>query len=413
MWQTARSGTLEFLDGETYLRLLIERVIDDVGRQQAQDERVLRTPVAEFQRASAALVAAQVVDRDTAEALRVDLMLALALRFPSTPGGLEPHHLSRWHGPGPWAGAVGAPAPGKPMRRTVRGCRADVETPDGVLHIHFVVLSDDRAELFATADAPGGPPGGTPTATTASASAGGPPGALGVVNIHRRVWTRNASFGSGPAGPGSSSGGPTWRGSFAPYGPPPLRPGRAVPPSQTPPMPARGGMPVGRAGPMRDLDRVRVTDDRGNVYRVAGGSGGGGGARWSFSTHLDAEDGPVATALIGVALPRLGEREVWLDAITSDSDSWEVHTFVRPGSGGAGPGQFGMNEPSLTAVDDLGGFYTSSIGRGGGGSDGLSIALRFVPRLNPRARELTLFSTGSNRRVRVIVPLPKPWGGPT
>ncbi|MGH9224585.1 MAG: hypothetical protein ACRD2W_12600, partial [Acidimicrobiales bacterium] len=106
MWPTRRGGNLEFLNGETYLRLLIERVVDEAGRNPPHDLRQIGGWISEFMGASEALVATGAVDTDRAEAIRADLTLALALRVPATPGGLEPQHLSRWHRYGP-AGPAG------------------------------------------------------------------------------------------------------------------------------------------------------------------------------------------------------------------------------------------------------------------------------------------------------------------
>lgn len=532
-------GSLGRLNGETYLRLLIERVVEEtaIAGRAGCDRRQVGGWLGQFHRAGEALIAAEVVDQETTEEMRADLTLALAVRGLDVPGGLEPQHLGRWkaYPIGPPA-AEGAP---QPIERVVRACPAELESDNGTLNLRFVVIEGDRAQLHATAYIPGGLPGAGWSSSKAIARPAPvpvPSGALGVTNIHRRVWS-GGSFVSMRGSPGPHPPPPPTPSQLAQppvAGPPQAQapPGRA--PWQTPPM-AMGG----RGGPFGPgFDAINVFDDAGTPYTAMGGSSGGDGVRWTLSFHvmpappadtaalrfqvglrppvrvrlvpppqtvtvtmedvpaaerwsrgerflldsaersflwwqrskahggspgpptddiaidaliatgaldpasravgmlnalgafqrgepnppglpprwasalanIGAADGPVGTAVIGAAVPALAKPELlWLDALTSDPDTWRLHTFIRPGFIRPGPGPFGTIELSFHATDDRGGFYVGAFDGGGGGSEGVSMWLRFVPRLDPQASVVTLQASGLEQRATVSVPLPKPW----
>jgi hypothetical protein len=123
----------------------------------------------------------------------------------------------------------------------------------------------------------------------------------------------------------------------------------------------------------------------------------------TVETHTD---GPRRQLDIGVELPPIDDTTVCLDSLDSERESWCVH--LR-----AAPGWWAYSEDrrakwaavAVQAQDDLGGAYVSNFG----GSTGLEgheeLVVDFLPRLDPRARTVTLTFSGTDTRVAVHVPL--------
>jgi hypothetical protein len=486
------------VDGETYLRLLVERVVDDVAQRPPVDMRDAGSRVSPFMRVSQALVAAGAVDGDVAGAIVSDLTLAVGLRTPHLPDGLEP----RTAGPRQPAPMFAAGQRLPPLQRGVRGCEADVEVADGTLHVRYLVVDDNGAQLVGTAlqrTGAGGPVGRRPLsgARPAVASSAPSPG-LGVTSIRRTIAAggsvgaragvarprpgggqipqfdnftvtdqsgseldvRNSSVSGGDDGwdlafrltPAPSAS--TTALLFHSKGHDPVRAqlaatvaARVGPVEEVPARErwnaaeryllasaersfqwwrrarAHGGVPT---PPLEDTAVTALVEVGAlapnsaaitmcqALARAGLGEEPSSGLPDSWASilaHLADDDGHDATVVVGAVLPAIAGREVWVDALTSLPERWALHVFQRPG--GWSPPGAGMpgGDLSYAATDDLGGAYVGFMHGGGGGSDGLTMRMAFLPRLDPAAAEVRLELSAAGLRTSVVVPLPWPWGG--
>jgi hypothetical protein len=124
-------------------------------------------------------------------------------------------------------------------------------------------------------------------------------------------------------------------------------------------------------------------------------------------------DGPRHHLDIGAALPPIDRVTVQADSLISWPDSWRLYLRATPSwrdySEDGGPR---WSPVAVHAEDDRGGYYLSTPGGGARylGRDELGheeeisheeLALRFLPRLDPLARALTLTFRGTNQEVLV------------
>ena len=135
----------------------------------------------------------------------------------------------------------------------------------------------------------------------------------------------------------------------------------------------------------------------------------------SWSGMLDAArraDGPRRQLDIGAALPPIDGVVVLADSLISGSDSWRLYLRMTPGWRRHGEDDRRQARVSVYPQDDRGGMYLSTL-------DGSTrhrdldepaheervshevLALRFLPRLDPRARALTLTFRGADEEIAV------------
>ncbi len=135
----------------------------------------------------------------------------------------------------------------------------------------------------------------------------------------------------------------------------------------------------------------------------------------SWSGMLDAAqwtDGTRRHFDIRAALPPIDGVAVQLDSLVSLPDSWRLYVRARPGWWNKSEdGRRKWNPVSVHAEDDRGGAYLSTFGGSTGHSGHEELALRFLPRLDPLARALTLTCRGAGEQVVVelgLVPAATP-----
>jgi hypothetical protein len=103
---------------------------------------------------------------------------------------------------------------------------------------------------------------------------------------------------------------------------------------------------------------------------------------------------------IGAALPPVDGITTWLDSLICGPDTWRLHLRARRGGDHlGGPGLV------VSAEGDAGGTYHSEFDGGTGWADHEEFALRFLPRLDPQARKLTLTVSGTSEEVTVELDL--------
>ena len=115
-------------------------------------------------------------------------------------------------------------------------------------------------------------------------------------------------------------------------------------------------------------------------------------ARWHrFFDAADQADGPQRHLDIAATLPQLDGLAVQLDHLVSGPDSWRLYLRAKPTWWGRS--EDGHRKWSLATVradDDQGGRYLSTFGGSSGHRDHEELALEFVPRIDPLARNLKL-----------------------
>jgi hypothetical protein len=113
---------------------------------------------------------------------------------------------------------------------------------------------------------------------------------------------------------------------------------------------------------------------------------------WSgMLSSANRSDGPACHLNIAAALPPLYGTAIRLDSMASRPGGWKLYLRARPGwFTYSQDGTQKWDPASVNAEDDLGGGYVSSFGGSTGHPDHEELALRFLPRLNPLARRLTL-----------------------
>ena len=114
------------------------------------------------------------------------------------------------------------------------------------------------------------------------------------------------------------------------------------------------------------------------------------------SRHLD----------LFVTLPQVDDTVVRVDSLVSEPGTWRVYLRAEPGWWNYSPDR-NHKWPvlSVAAEDDLGGMYLSQFDGSRGRGDHEELTLRFLPRLNPLARALTLTFSTANEQVTLKLQL--------
>jgi hypothetical protein len=110
---------------------------------------------------------------------------------------------------------------------------------------------------------------------------------------------------------------------------------------------------------------------------------------------------------ISAALPPVDDIVMRVDSLVFEPESWKMYLCAEPSWWTySADGNRKWAVMRVHAVDDLGGLYVSQYD-GGSSHDGREeLALRFLPRLNPLARTLTLTFTHAAEQVTIEVQLP-------
>lgn len=129
---------------------------------------------------------------------------------------------------------------------------------------------------------------------------------------------------------------------------------------------------------------------------------------WSgMLSAANLSDGPACHLDIAAALPPLYGVAIQVDSLVSRPGGWKLCLRARPGWNlYSEDGRRKWDPASVHARDDLGGGYASSFGGSTGQLDHEQLALRFLPRLNPLARGLTLSFRAAGEQVIVALDLP-------
>jgi hypothetical protein len=110
---------------------------------------------------------------------------------------------------------------------------------------------------------------------------------------------------------------------------------------------------------------------------------------------------------ISAVLPPVHDAVVQVDSLASEPESWRVHLRAEPGWWiHSADGNLKMTITSVAAEDDLGGLYVSQYDGGSSHGGHEELALRFMPRLNPLARALTLTFTRAAQQATIELRLP-------
>lgn len=121
----------------------------------------------------------------------------------------------------------------------------------------------------------------------------------------------------------------------------------------------------------------------------------------------DRRDGASRHLDLYVTLPPVDDIVVRVDSIISEPGTWRLYLRAEPGFWGWSADR-NRSWPVLSVVadDDLGGMYLSQFGgsRTRGGREELTV--RFLPRLNPLARALTLTFSRATEQVTLDLQLP-------
>jgi hypothetical protein len=142
------------------------------------------------------------------------------------------------------------------------------------------------------------------------------------------------------------------------------------------------------------------------------GHGPAGGLPLEWSSMIDVAnrtDGQRQHLDISAALRPFNGVAVRVDSLVSERRSW--HVFLR-----AEPGWWTYSADrhrkravtSVHAEDNLGGIYLSQFGGSTDRGDLEELTLKFLPRLNPLARALTLTFSGTPEQVTLEFRLPRP-----
>ena len=98
---------------------------------------------------------------------------------------------------------------------------------------------------------------------------------------------------------------------------------------------------------------------------------------------------------------------VRVDSLISEPGTWRVYLRAEPGWWSySADGHRKWPVVSVVAEDDLGGMYLSQFDGSHSHGDHEELTLRFLPRLNPLARALTLTFSGAGEQVTLELQLP-------
>lgn len=110
---------------------------------------------------------------------------------------------------------------------------------------------------------------------------------------------------------------------------------------------------------------------------------------------------------ISAALPPVDDAVVQVDSLTCEPESWKVYLSAEPSWWTySADGQRKWPVLGVRAEDDLGGLYVNQYDGGSSHGGREELAMRFLPRLNPLARTLTLTFTHAAQQATVQVQLP-------
>lgn len=135
---------------------------------------------------------------------------------------------------------------------------------------------------------------------------------------------------------------------------------------------------------------------------VLTGHGPANGLPRAWSGMIDAadhSDGASRHLDVFVALPQVDDTVVQVDSLISKPGTWRLYLRAEPGWWSYSADR-NRKWPvlSVAAEDDLGGMYVSQFDGSRSRGNHEELTLRFLPRLNPLARALTLtFSRQANR----------------
>jgi hypothetical protein len=121
----------------------------------------------------------------------------------------------------------------------------------------------------------------------------------------------------------------------------------------------------------------------------------------------DRADGAPRHLDISAALPPVDDIVVRVDSLVCEPGSWKVYLRAEPGWWIYSADRDRKWAAMLaSAEDDLGGLYLSQFGGSTGDGDHEALTLRFLPRLDPLARALTLTFTRAAEQVTIDLRLP-------
>lgn len=182
----------------------------------------------------------------------------------------------------------------------------------------------------------------------------------------------------------------------------------------------RGQFPAGeipavlsRADELREQARLSEgTDLPGHIAQLADVLASGGPAEdlpgdWAgILSAASATDGPSRTLDLAAYVAAPDGVGVQLDTLVSEPAGWRVHLRAAPGWWEVSEDQQHKRDVLfVTAEDDRGGMYISSLGAGSGHHGHYQLALTFRPRLSPKARALRLTFTGRSERATALITL--------
>ena len=129
---------------------------------------------------------------------------------------------------------------------------------------------------------------------------------------------------------------------------------------------------------------------------------------WSTMISVaDHADGAQQHLDISAALPPVDDIVVWVDSLVSEPGSWKLYLRAEPSWWTYSADRNSKWSAMLArAEDDLGGLYLSQFGGSTGHGDHEELILKFLPRLNPLARTLTLTFTHAAEQVTIELRLP-------
>jgi hypothetical protein len=126
-------------------------------------------------------------------------------------------------------------------------------------------------------------------------------------------------------------------------------------------------------------------------------------------------DGPRHHLDIGAALPPVDGVAVQVDSMISWPGGWRLYLRATPGWWSYSEDRHRKRNPvRVHAEDNRGGTYVNSFDGSSGHGDHEELALRFLPRLDPLARALTLTLRGASGQVAVdlrLAPAQSPQAG--
>jgi hypothetical protein len=127
----------------------------------------------------------------------------------------------------------------------------------------------------------------------------------------------------------------------------------------------------------------------------------------SMISAADHADGAERHLDISATLPAVDDIVVRVDSLVSEPGYWKVYLRAEPNWWTYSADQNRKWAAMLAhAEDDLGGLYLSQFGGSTGHGDHEELILRFLPRLNPLARTLTLTFTHRAEQVSIELQLP-------